>query len=90
MFYNAIKKFVKGVLTVDWLQFIQIICIPAFGWLFYEIGRIRRELEDFKIEVAKDAKNYATNDAIQRVENKIDDLRDLIIEEIKGTKKAKR
>ena len=68
---------------MDWLQFIQIICIPAFGWLFFEVGRIRRDLSEFKVEVARDAKNYATNEAIVRVENKIDDLRNLIIEELK-------
>lgn len=73
---------------MDWLQFLQIICVPAFGWLFFELGRMRRDLNDFKIEVAKEAKNYATNDAILRVENKLDDLRNLIIEEVK--KKNKR
>lgn len=75
---------------MDWLQFIQIICIPAFGWLFYEVGRIRRDLADFKIEVAKEAKNYATNDAIIRVESKIDELRNLIIEEFNTTKAKNR
>jgi len=73
---------------MDWLEFLQIICVPAFGWLFFELGRMRRDLNDFKIEVAKEAKNYATNDAILRVENKLDDLRNLIIEELK--KKTKR
>lgn len=74
---------------MDWLQFLQIICVPAFGWLFYKLGETRKELSDFKVEVAKEAKNYATNEAILRVENKIDDLRNLIIEEIKKTTKRR-
>jgi hypothetical protein len=74
---------------MDWVQIIQVFCIPAFGYLFYAVGCVRKDLEDFKVEVAKEAKNYATNEAILRVESKIDGLRDLIIDEIK-TKKAGR
>ncbi|MBQ7632877.1 MAG: hypothetical protein IJS88_02025 [Alphaproteobacteria bacterium] len=74
---------------MDWLQFLQIICVPAFGWLFFKLGEIRKELEDFKVEVAKEAKNYATNEAILRVESKIDGLRDLIIDELKKTAKRR-
>jgi hypothetical protein len=74
---------------MDWLQFLQIVCIPAFGWLFFKLGETRKELNDFRVEVAKEAKNYATNEAILRVENKIDDLRNLIIEEIKKTGKRR-
>lgn len=74
---------------MDWVQIIQVFCIPAFGILFYEVGHIRKDLEDFKVEVAKEAKNYATNEAILRLENKIDGLRDLIIDELKS-KKAKK
>ena len=76
-------------MNMDWLQFLQIVCIPAFGWLFFKLGETRKELNDFKVEVAKEAKNYATNEAILRVENKIDDLRNLIIEEIKKTGKRR-
>jgi len=79
----------ERVLMMDWLQFLQLVCIPAFGWLFYETGCIRRDLADFKLKVAEDAKNYATNDAILRMESKIDDLRNLIIEEFKANKKGK-
>ncbi len=74
---------------MDWLQFLQIICVPAFGWLFFKLGETRKELNEFKVEMAKEAKNYATNEAILRVENKIDDLRSLIIEEIKKTTKRR-
>lgn len=90
MIYSVIKKTFRE-LKMDWVQVIQVFCIPAFGWLFYEVGCIRRDLADFKLKVAEDAKEYATNDAILRMESKIDDLRDLIIEEFKSTsKKAKK
>ena len=72
---------------MDWLQFLQIICIPIFGWLFYEVGNIRHDLADFKLNVAKD---YATNDDFRRLESKIDDLRDLIIEEFKTNGTARK
>jgi hypothetical protein len=55
----------------------------------YKVNGIQHELEEFKVEVAKESKNYATNESIQRVEEKIDDLRDLIIDELKG-KRAKK
>lgn len=78
---------------MDWLQFLQIICVPAFGWLFYKLGETRKELGDFKVEVAKGnvlyAQKYALKEDIQRMENKIDDLRDLIIEEMKKTSKRR-
>lgn len=73
---------------MDWVQIIQVFCIPAFGYLFYAVGCVRKDLEDFKVEVAKEAKNYATNEAILRMESKIDDLRTLIIEELRP-KRAK-
>ena len=74
---------------MEWMQVIQIFLVPAFGYLFYEVSCIRRDLEAFKVEVAKEAKNYATNEAIQRVESKIDDLRDLIIDELKNKGRKK-
>ena len=75
--------------VMDWVQIIQMFCIPAFGYLFYAVGCVRKDLEDFKVEVAKEAKNYATNEAILRMESKIDDLRTLIIEELRP-KRAKK
>lgn len=71
---------------MDWLQFLQAICIPAFAWLVYKVGHVERDMADFKLKVAEEAKNYATNEAILRMESKIDDLRDLIIDELKTTK----
>ncbi|MBO6305477.1 MAG: hypothetical protein J6M62_10440 [Selenomonadaceae bacterium] len=72
---------------MDWLQFLQIICVPAFGWLFYRVGELNKDLSNFKVKVAEQsvshAQKYALKEDIQRIENKLDDLRNLVIEEIK-------
>ncbi len=60
---------------MDWLQFLQMICIPAFVWLVYKFGEMRKELSDFKVQVARE---YATQVHINRLELKIDDLREMI------------
>lgn len=65
---------------MDWLQFLQIICVPAFGYLFYRLSDVQKELNAFKVQVAKE---YATHEAIDRIESKLDDIRNLVIEEIK-------
>lgn len=62
---------------MDWLQFLQIVCVPAFVWLVYKYGEVRKELNDFKVQVAKE---YATQVNINRLELKIDELRQLIWE----------
>ena len=62
---------------MDWLQFLQIVCVPAFVWLVYKFGEIRKELSDFKVQVARE---YATQVHINRLELKIDDLRETIWE----------
>lgn len=72
---------------MDWLQFLQIVCIPAFVWLVYKFGKMRKELSDFKVQVARE---YATQVHINRLELKIDDLREMIWSLHNGTKTAKR
>ena len=62
---------------MDWLQFLQIVCVPAFVWLVHKYGEMHKELNDFKVQVAKE---YATQVHINRLELKIDDLRQLIWE----------
>jgi uncharacterized protein YqgQ len=81
---------------MDWVQIIQVFLVPAFGYLIYlysrisnEIAVLERDMAEFKLKVAEEAKNYATNEAILRMENKIDDLRNLIIEEFRP-KRAKK
>ena len=56
------------------------ILIPAFLYLQKEQIEIRKELTLFQVKVASE---YARNDAIIRIEQKIDDIRSLFIEEIK-------
>jgi hypothetical protein len=74
---------------MDWVQIIQVFLVPAFVYLLYKVNTIQKELAEFKVEVAKDSKNYATTESIQRLEEKIDGLRDLIIDELKGKKARK-
>jgi hypothetical protein len=81
---------------MDWVQIIQVFLVPAFGYLIYlysgisdDIAELEKDMADFKLKVAEEAKNYATNEAILRMENKIDDLRDLIIEEFRPKKARK-
>lgn len=62
---------------MEWVQFLQIVCVPAFGWFFYKIGELRRDLNDFKVQVAKE---YATQVNINRLEAKIDNLHQLLWE----------
>ena len=81
---------------MDWTEIIQVFLLPAFGYLIFlynrisnEIAGIEKDISDFKLKVAEEAKDYATNEAILRMENKIDDLRDLIIEEFRPKKARK-
>ena len=60
---------------MEWLEFLQMVCVPAFVWLVYKVGELRKELNDFKVQVARE---YATQVHINRLETKIDDLRQLI------------
>ncbi|MDD4519396.1 MAG: hypothetical protein PHI50_00730 [Alphaproteobacteria bacterium] len=78
---------------MDWIQFLQIICVPAFGWFFYKLGEQRREiksverdLNEFKVAVAKE---YATQTNIARLETKIDELREMIWEMTNDRNKRK-
>ena len=62
---------------MDWLQFLQIVCVPAFVLLVHKYGEMRKDFNDFKVQVAKE---YATQVHISRLELKIVDLRQLIWE----------
>lgn len=81
---------------MDWVQIIQVFLLPACGYLIYlysrindEIASLEKDMSDFKLKVAEEAKNYATNEAILRMENKIDDLRNLIIDRLQKQKVRK-
>lgn len=62
---------------MEWLEFLQMVCVPAFVWLVYKVGELRKELNDFKVQVARE---YATQVHINHLETKIDDLRQFIWE----------
>lgn len=64
-------------MDMDWIKFLELICVPAFGWCFYKFGELRRDLNDFKVQVAKE---YATQVNIARLEGKIDNLHQLLWE----------
>ena len=72
---------------MEWLEFLQMVCVPAFVWLVYKVGELRKELNDFKVQVAKEC---ATQEHINRLELKIDDLRQLIWEIHNESKTTKR
>ena len=55
---------------MDWIQFLQIICVPVFRCFFYKLGEQRKEiklferdLNEFKVSVAKE---YTTQININR------------------------
>ena len=68
---------------MDWLQFLQIVCVPAFVWLVHKYGEMRKDLNDFKVQVAKE---YATQVHINRLELKSDDLRQWLYTEVVNQK----
>ena len=66
--YEALHKLITGIL------------IPVIFFLLSEIETLRSDLKDFQIQVARD---YAKNEVIVRIEQKLDDIRNLVIQEIK-------
>jgi len=65
---------------MEWLQFVQVICIPLIGWVVYHLSLLRRDLEDFKVHVAE---QYSTKSDIRRIENKIDDVHGLLVDALR-------
>lgn len=62
---------------MDWVLFLQIVCVPAFGYVFYQLGVLKKDLDDFEIKVAE---QYSTKSDIRRIENKIDDVHNFLID----------
>ena len=65
---------------MDWLQFLQIICVPIVGYAFYQLGTLKRDLSEFEVKVAE---QYSTKVDIRRIESKIDDVHNLLIDELR-------
>ena len=38
---------------MDWIQFLQIICVPAFGWFFYKLGEQRKEIKTLERDLGE-------------------------------------
>ncbi len=70
-FYELIHKMITGIM------------IPVVFYLLGQINDIQKELSVFEIRVAKEASQYVLRDDMVRVETKIDELKTLIIQEIK-------
>lgn len=56
--------------------------IPFAIYLLAEINTGKKELSDFKVTVAQEMGNRVLKSDLERLENKIDDLRNLVISEL--------
>lgn len=68
------------------MQIIGVLVLPILGFLYKETSTCKKDLAEFKTEVAKE---YAMKEEIKRIEDKIDkqqdtlkDLYNLIIERL--------
>ena len=67
----------KGEMTVESLwQIATGILIPVVGFLFKMVLQLKSELNDFQVTVSRD---YANKTDIERIENKIDNMQNLIL-----------
>lgn len=60
------------------------IIIPFVVYMLTEINTSKKELSDYKVEVARELAGRVYKGDIVRLEDKIDDLRNLFISEIRG------
>ena len=61
------------------MQIISVLVIPIIGFLYKETSSTKKELSDFKTKVAEE---YAPRDEIKRIESKIDNLYQLILDRL--------
>ena len=61
------------------MQIVSVIIVPVVGFLFKEVLDTKKELADHKKEVAE---KYAPRDEIKRIEDKLDNLYQLIMERL--------
>lgn len=61
------------------MQIIGVLVIPIIGFLYKETSTTKKELSDFKTKVAEE---YAPRDEIKRIEDKIDNLYQLILDRL--------
>jgi len=61
------------------IQLISVLVVPIIGFLFKEISSVKKELADYKKEVAE---KYASREEFVRLEDKIDNLSRLIMDRL--------
>lgn len=61
------------------MQIIGVLVIPILGFLYKESSSTKKELADFKTKVAEE---YAPRDEIKRIEDKLDNLYQLILDRL--------
>lgn len=64
-------------------KFITGILIPVVFYLLAQINETKNDLKKFEVKVAQEYSRIAYREDIVRLEQKLDDLRKLIIDEIK-------
>ena len=70
--YEMIHKILTGIM------------IPVVFYILAQINGVKEELTQHEVKAAQNESKYALRDDIVRVEQKIDDLRSLIIQEIRA------
>ena len=61
------------------MQIVGILVIPLIGFLYKESSSTKKELADYKKEVAE---KYAPREELIRIEDKIDNLSQLIMDRL--------
>ena len=61
------------------MSFVGVIVAPLVAFIFKEVLGAKRELDAFKTKVAEE---YAPRDEIKRIEDKLDNLYQLILDRL--------
>lgn len=61
------------------MSFVAAIVVPLVAFLFKETSETKKELADYKKEVAE---KYAPREEIKRIEDKLDNLYQLILDRL--------
>ena len=61
------------------MSFVGVVVAPVVAFVFKELSGTKKDLADYKKEVAE---RYAPRDEIKRIEDKIDNLYQLILDRL--------
>ena len=61
------------------MQIISVLVVPLVAFLYKETSETKKELAEYKKEVAE---KYAPRDEIKRIEDKLDNLYQLILDRL--------